>query len=96
MNRSSVYYKPVGATEEALAFEETVKGRLDFWHTKHPSFGVRKMRDLLQGEEYDIGKKRIRRFMNEMGIYAIYPKENLSKRNQAQRIHPYLLRGIDI
>lgn len=96
VNRSSVYYKPVGATEEALTFEETIKGRLDFWHTKHPSFGVRKMRDLLQGEGYDIGKKRIRRFMNEMGIYAIYPKENLSKRNQAQRIHPYLLRGMEI
>lgn len=96
VNRSSVYYKPVGATEEALTYEETIKGRLDFWHTKHPSFGVRKMRDLLQGEGYDIGKKRIRRFMNEMGIYAIYPKENLSKRNQAQRIHPYLLRGMEI
>jgi len=96
VNRSSVYYKPAEPTDEAKELEEKIKGRLDFWHTKHPSFGARKMRDVLRGEAYTVGKKRIRRYMNEMGIHAIYPKENLSKRNQQNRIYPYLLRKMPI
>lgn len=32
--------------------------------------------------------------MREMGITAIYPGPNLSRRNQQHRIYPYLLRGI--
>lgn len=96
VNRSSVYYKPAEATDEAKELEEKIKGRLDFWHTKHPSYGARTMRDVLRGEGYAVGKKRIRRYMNEMGIHAIYPKENLSKRNQQNRIYPYLLRKMPI
>jgi putative transposase len=34
--------------------------------------------------------------MREMGIYAIYPKPNLSKRYHAARIRPYLLRHASI
>src|SRR5659263_102672 len=34
--------------------------------------------------------------MEEMGIYCIYPKPNLSKRNQAHKVFPYLLRNIGI
>ena len=96
VSRSSVYYKPVKPTDEAREFEESIKERLDFWHTKHPSYGVRKMRDVLREEGFGVGKRRIRRYMNEMGIYAIYPKPNLSKRNQQHRIYPYLLRKMPI
>lgn len=31
-----------------------------------------------------------------MAIEAIYPKMNLSKRNQAHKIYPYLLKGVEI
>jgi putative transposase len=34
--------------------------------------------------------------MDEMGIYAVYPKPNLSKRNMQHKIYPYLLRNLDI
>ena len=34
--------------------------------------------------------------MQEMGILAIYPKPNLSKRYHAQYVKPYLLRNLNI
>jgi transposase InsO family protein len=43
-----------------------------------------------------INKKRVRRIMRDMGIYAIYPKPNLSKRYHSQYIRPYLLRNLEI
>ena len=64
--------------------------------------GVRKLRDKLSGEEIDIGRKLVKRYMEEMGIYAVYPKPNLSKPNKEHRLSkaqykcPYLLRNLDI
>ena len=71
-------------------------GRLDYHHTQHPSFGSRKLVVLLRQEGYDIGRKLVRRLMQEMGLYTIYPKENLSKRNFKEAIVPYLLRNRQI
>jgi putative transposase len=34
--------------------------------------------------------------MREMGIQAVYPGPNLSKRNLQHRIYPYLLKGVNI
>ena len=31
-----------------------------------------------------------------MGMAALYPKRNLSRRNQAHRVYPYLLKGLSI
>ena len=68
-------------------------GRLDFFHTKYPCAGSRKLLVLLKQEGYEIGRKLVRRLMQEMGLYTIYPKENLSKRNFKEAIVPYLLRN---
>jgi putative transposase len=43
-----------------------------------------------------INRKRTRRIMSDMGIYAIYPKPNLSKRYHSQFVKPYLLRNLAI
>jgi putative transposase len=43
-----------------------------------------------------VNRKRIRRIMRDMGIYAIYPKPNLSRRYHAAHIRPYLLRHMAI
>jgi len=70
---------------------------LDYWHTKMPYLGVRKLRDRLQNEDrIKVGRKLIKRYMDEMGIYAMYPKPNLSKRNQQHKVHLYLLRKMEI
>jgi putative transposase len=34
--------------------------------------------------------------MNEMGIYAVYPKPNLSKRDKSHQVLPYLLKNKSI
>ena len=94
INRSTYYYKERGQTEEERLTEETTKARLDYWNTKMPYLGVRKLRDKLQDESIEIGRKLIKRYMEEMGIYAVYPKPNLSKGSKEHKKHPYLLRNM--
>lgn len=43
-----------------------------------------------------IHKNTVRRYMREMGLMAIYPGPNLSKRDLQHRIYPYLLRKLQI
>ena len=94
VNRTSVYYTP---TEPDRERESAIKNRIDFWHTKMPYMGVRKIRNKLQEEDgMLVGRKLIKRYMDEMGIYAVYPKPKLSKRNQQHKVFPYLLRNLEI
>jgi len=97
INRTSVYYKPAEPTVEEIEREELIKSRLDFWHTKMCYLGVRRLVQKLKEEDGIVtGRKLIKRYMDEMGIYAVYPKPNLSKRNHKHKIFPYLLRNISI
>lgn len=50
----------------------------------------------LNRQGYVVNRKRIERLMKLMGLQAIYPKPNLSRRRQDHRIYPYLLRGVEI
>ncbi len=70
--------------------------RLDWWHTKLCRIGSRKLVVLLRKEGYEVERKLVRRLMQEMGLYTVYPKENLSKRNFKEAIVPYLLRNRQI
>lgn len=55
VNRSSVYYTPAEPDRER---ENLIKRRLDYWHTKMPYLGVRKLRRKLQDEdEIKVGRK---------------------------------------
>src|SRR5690606_28260125 len=38
----------------------------------------------------------VQRHMREMGLEAVHPGPNLSRRNQKHRVYPYLLRGMVI
>lgn len=48
----------------------------------------------LQREGMPIDRKTARKYMQEMGLIAIYPGPNLSKRHPEHRIFPYLLRDV--
>lgn len=88
------YQKPQEETAEVLAREEQLKKRIDYWHTLLPCAGVRKLRKLLQDKDgLAVGRKLIRKLMNEMGIHAIYPKPNLSAPGKEHKKFPYLLRN---
>ena len=67
--------------------------RIDFWHTQLPCIGTRKLAVKLCREGYPVGRKLVRSCMQEMGIHAVYPKANLSKRNFRESVVPYLLRN---
>ena len=95
MNRSSVYYRPKTPDEEARERKEKIMGRIDWWCTQYPTWGARKIRQMLRTEGYLVSRKTVRKYMGEMGIYPIYPKANLSKRNFKEAIVPYLLRNFE-
>lgn len=93
ITRSSVYYEPKKPDKETLRLKEEVMARLDYWHTTLPCMGTRKLAVKLCSEGYTVGRKLVRSYMQEMGIHAVYPKPNLSKRNFKEAIVPYLLRN---
>jgi len=70
--------------------------KLDALYTEHPYYGVRRMTACLRRENEEVNVKRVRRLLRFMGLEAIYPKKNLSKRNLEHVIYPYLLRGVAI
>lgn len=69
---------------------------IDEQYIKIPFYGSRRMTVWLNEQGYEVNRKRVRRLMRKMGIEAIYPKKNLSKRNQEHRIFPYLLRQLEV
>ena len=71
-----------------------IKHRIDELYTAHPFYGSRKLTVLLEPEFAPINRKRVQRYMREMGIAGISPGPNLSKRALEHRIYPYLLRSI--
>ena len=92
VNRTSAYYKAKDTSELEIACKHII----DELHTENPTWGSRQLSRQLKKRNYDIGRLKTRRFMNEMDIDVIYPKRNLSKRNQAHKIYPYLLRNMTI
>lgn len=92
INRSSVYYKPAGESEENLG----IMRLMDEHYLDHPTEGVLQMQDFLFLYGFFVNPKRVRRLLRKMGLMAIYPKRNLSKLGNAIYIRPYLLRGLNI
>lgn len=89
INRTSIYYSGVPVSQEELDCKEII----DHLHTENPTWGARQMAAQLKARGHHVGRKRTRRYMNEMGIDPIYPKMNLSRRMQQARVCPYLLRN---
>lgn len=90
--RSTVYYVPRPADEQDLG----LKRRIDEIYTASPFYGVRKITAQLRTEGMVINHKAVARHMQQMGLRAIYPGPNRSKRTQQHAVYPYLLRGLEI
>lgn len=69
---------------------------LDRQFTKTPFYGSRRLTAWLDRQGHRVNRKRVQRLMRLMGLEAIYPKPNLSKRRQDHEIFPYLLKGVKI
>jgi len=89
VSRSSLYYQPLPASAEEIA----IKHRLDELYTQYPFYGSRKMTVVLK-RTWNINRKRVQRYMQEMGLVAIFPGPKLSQPAPGQQIYPYLLRNV--
>ena len=92
LNRSGLYYVPRGASECELL----IKQRIDEVYTACPFYGIRKITAQLKADDLLVNHKAIARHMQEMGLRAIAPGPNLSKRAQQHAVYPYLLKGLKI
>jgi putative transposase len=92
LSRSGVYYRPVPVSQEDLA----IMRRLDELHLCYPFFGARKLTVMLNREGVAVGRKRVRRLMRVMGIFAIYRRPRTTVPTAGHRVFPYLLRGVEI
>ena len=92
LSRSSVYYLPKPTPDADLRLMR----RMDELHLEYPFAGARMLQDMLALEDHEVGRKHVGTLMRKMGIEAIYRKANTSRRNQAHRIYPYLLRDLTI
>lgn len=92
LNRTSLYRADSEPSEE----EVRIKHLIDRIHTARPARGSRGIRDDINNMKlgFRVNRKRIQRYMREMGIQAFYPGPNLSKRNKAHYVYPYLLRNV--
>ena len=68
---------------------------MKFISTTH-LWAVEMIRDILQRQGHQIGRRKVRRLMRLMGINTLYPKPNTSQPNLAHRIFPYLLKNMVI
>src|SRR6202022_3610068 len=77
--RSSFYYRPRPESAEELELLE----RLDRIFTDHPVYGSRRLQVALLREGIPVGRRRVRRLMRKLGLWAGRPKRNSSKRHPA-------------
>jgi putative transposase len=92
LNRSSLYYQPVGENAENL----NLMRLLDEQYTRTPYYGVLRMVAYLRSLGHLVNVKRVRRLLRIMGLDAVYQKPNMSQPNVANPIYPYRLRGLSI
>jgi putative transposase len=92
VNRSGLYYQPLGESEESLMFMRLI----DEEYTRRPFYGSRRMKEWLGGLGHKVGRNRVKRLMQVLGIQAVYPKPKLSQPGEAHKIYPYLLKGVEV
>jgi putative transposase len=94
ISRTGIYKRPTkGISDETVQLMH----RIDRIHTDEPTWGYRTITfHLRNAYGIVVNRKRVRRLMRLMGIYAIYPKPNLSRLYHAQYVKPYLLRNMEI
>ncbi len=92
VNRSGLYYQPLGESAENLKLMRLI----DEEYTRRPFYGSRKMLRWLHEQGHWVGRHRVRRLMGLLGLEAVYPKPKLSQPGEGHKIYPYLLNDVAI
>ena len=90
--RSSYYYRPKNESE----FNLELMRLIDAQYLKTPWYGSRQMRRHLRRQGYRVNRKRICRLLRKMGLVAVAPAPDTSRRHPRHAVYPYLLRALDI
>ena len=92
-SRGMVYYEPKVINE----FDLKLMNAIDKLHMDFPFMGARMLRNQLNRQCLNVGRRHVRTLMRRMGIHAIYRKpKNTSANNPEHKVYPYLLRGMNI
>jgi putative transposase len=92
LSRGAIYYEPRPSPDGDL----TLMRRIDELHLELPFAGSRMLRDMLNAEGHDVGRRHVATLMKRMGIEAIYRKKSTSRADRSHRVYPYLLRKLNI
>jgi len=92
LNRSTLYYRGMGESEENLRLMRLI----DEQYLRWPFYGSRRMTVWLQSLREEVNRKRVQRLMRKMGLEAIYAKPRLSAGGKEHKIYPYLLRNVQV
>jgi len=69
---------------------------IDETYLAYPAFGSRQMTRWLRRKKELVNRKRVRRLIQQVGLEAIYPKPNLSRKHPQDPVFRYLLRRLVI
>ena len=89
ISKTAWYYQaadPFGSEEDLLMLN-----MIDRIYTKHPYYGHRRIRKVLNRLGFPVGHKRVIAAMKHMGIRALYPKPKTSIADKEHKKYPYLL-----
>ena len=86
VSRSSIYYRPKGASEEDLSLMREI----DRQYLATPFYGSRRMKVWLERQGILVSRKRVQRLMRVMGLRAIYRRPRTSRPAPGMRVYPYL------
>lgn len=91
LNRNKVYSQE----KELSQSEIEIMNKIDEIYTQFPFYGYRRIWKNLLENEVMVGRDRTLKYMQIMGLCAIYPKKT-TIRNKKHKVYPYLLKTLDI
>ena len=89
ISRANVYYLPRAASEA----DQRLMKRIDALNLAHPFAGSRMLRDMLNRDGFDVGRRHVATLMRRMGIEALYRKPNTSKKHPGHKVYPFCCEG---
>lgn len=96
VNRSSAHRRKKENPYGESTYDLALMRRIDELHLANPSRGSRRIAAALQREGREADRKRVQRLMRKMGICALHPGPDLSRRLHAGYRRPHLLGNLRI
>jgi len=92
VNRSTFYYKHIDRSFE----NDLLKRRMSELYTEHSELGYRMIYHQMKDEGFKVGKNKVLKLMQELGIKSIHPKKKklTSIKSIDHETYPYLLSAL--